>query len=48
MNRTADDIEADVSRLAGKVTPAPPPTRTGATGETVDNAALFPIDRGRR
>jgi hypothetical protein len=35
MRRTADDIEADVSRLAGKVTPPPPQATSRATGETV-------------
>ena len=35
MRRTADDIEADVSRLAGKVTPTPPQATTGTTGENV-------------
>jgi archaellum component FlaC len=35
MKQTASDIEADVSRLAGKVTPAPPQTTTRATGENV-------------
>jgi hypothetical protein len=38
MKRTADDIEADVSRLAGKVTPAPSPAKTGTAGENLDNA----------
>ena len=35
MRRTADDIEADVSKLAGKVNPAPPSTTTDADGERV-------------
>jgi archaellum component FlaC len=35
MKRTADDIEADVSRLAGKVMPARPSTTTDADGERV-------------
>ena len=38
MKRTASDIEADVSRLAGKVTPAPLPPRTDAAGDNIDNA----------
>jgi len=35
MKRTADDIEADVSRLAGKVMPAHPSTTRDADGEQV-------------
>lgn len=35
MKRTADDVEADVSRLAGKVTPAQPSTTRDADGEAV-------------
>jgi chromosome segregation ATPase len=35
MKRTANDIEADVARLAGKVTPARPATTTDADGEQV-------------
>ena len=35
MKQTASDIEADVSRLAGKVTPAPPQATSRATGENV-------------
>ena len=35
MRRTADDIDADVSRLAGKVTPTPPQTTSRTTGENV-------------
>jgi hypothetical protein len=35
MKRSADDIESDVSRLAGKVNPAPPATTTDADGERV-------------
>jgi hypothetical protein len=35
MSRTADDIEADVSRLAGKVTPTPPQATNRTTGENV-------------
>jgi hypothetical protein len=35
MRRTAGDIEADVSRLAGKVTPTPPQATTRTTGENV-------------
>jgi archaellum component FlaC len=35
MKRTADDIEADVARLAGKVTPARPSTTTDAAGDRV-------------
>ena len=35
MRRTADDIEADVSRLAGKVTSTPPQATTRTTGENV-------------
>jgi hypothetical protein len=38
MTRTADDIEADVSRLAGKVTPTRPPATSDKTGETVSTA----------
>lgn len=35
MRRTADDIEADVARLAGKVTPATPSNTEEVRGETV-------------
>jgi len=35
MRRTADDIEADVSRLAGKITPQPPQATSRTTGENV-------------
>jgi uncharacterized protein YicC (UPF0701 family) len=35
MKRTADDIEADVARLAGTVKAAPRPTTTDADGERV-------------
>jgi DNA repair exonuclease SbcCD ATPase subunit len=35
MRRTADDIEADVARLAGKVAAPPPATTTEADGERV-------------
>ena len=35
MKRTADDIEEDVQRLAGKVTPKRPPTASDTTGEKV-------------
>ena len=35
MRRTADDIEADVARLAGKVKPTAPPRTQDANGETV-------------
>jgi archaellum component FlaC len=35
MRRTADDIDADVSRLAGKVTPTPPQATSRTTGENV-------------
>jgi len=35
MRQTADDIEADVTRLAGKVTPAKPANTTDRSGETV-------------
>jgi hypothetical protein len=35
MKQTASDIESDVSRLAGKVTPAPPQATSRATGENV-------------
>jgi archaellum component FlaC len=35
MRRTADDIEADVARFAGKVTPAKPSTTSDDSGETV-------------
>ena len=35
MKQTADDIEADVSRLAGKVTPTPPQVTNRTTGENV-------------
>lgn len=35
MKRSADDIEADVARLAGKVNPARPSTTTEADGELV-------------
>ena len=38
MRRTADDIEADVSRLAGKVAPAAPSKTEDAHGETVSTA----------
>lgn len=38
MRRTADDIEADVARLAGKVKPASAPTTRDADGETVSTA----------
>ena len=35
MRETADDIQADVTRLAGKVTPAEPAATSHGTGETV-------------
>jgi hypothetical protein len=35
MRQTADDVEADVARLAGKVTPASPKGVTDRSGETV-------------
>lgn len=35
MKQTVEDIDADVSRLAGKVTPARPPTTRDADGEPV-------------
>jgi hypothetical protein len=35
MRDTADDVEADVARLAGKVTPDKPAVTTNSTGETV-------------
>lgn len=35
MRQTADDVEADVARLAGKVTPASPRGTTDRSGETV-------------
>jgi hypothetical protein len=35
MQRTANDIENDVRRLAGMVSPTPPSDTTGTTGETV-------------
>jgi hypothetical protein len=35
MKRTADDIEEDVQRLAGKVTPKRPPAASDTTGEKV-------------
>jgi hypothetical protein len=35
MRRTADDIEADVARFAGKVTPAKPSATSDQSGETV-------------
>jgi hypothetical protein len=35
MGRTADDIEADVRRLAGSVTPAPVPKAVSTSGEQV-------------
>ncbi len=35
MMRTADDVDADVRRLAGSVAPARPPAATGTTGENV-------------
>ncbi len=38
MRRTADDIEADVARLAGKVTPAATPRTEDVKGETVSTA----------
>jgi hypothetical protein len=38
MARTADDVEADVRRLAGSVAPARPPAATGTTGEHVSTA----------
>lgn len=38
MRRTADDIEADVARLAGKITPAATPRTTAVNGETVSTA----------
>jgi chromosome segregation ATPase len=38
IRRTADDIEADVSRLAGKVQPAAPSTTRDADGEPVSTA----------
>jgi archaellum component FlaC len=38
MKRTADDIEADVRRLAGTVTPVRPRGTSGATGEKVSTA----------
>jgi archaellum component FlaC len=38
MRRSADDIEADVARLAGQVKPAAPPTTENAHGEAVSTA----------
>jgi hypothetical protein len=38
MKRTADDIESDVQRLAGNVTPKRPQATSDATGETVSTA----------
>lgn len=38
MRRTADDIEADVARLAGKVKPAVPPRTENVQGEPVSTA----------
>ncbi len=38
MGRTADDIEADVQRLAGNVRPKPPQATSDATGEKVSTA----------
>jgi hypothetical protein len=38
MKRTADDVEEDVRRLAGNVTPERPQTTTGTTGEEVSTA----------
>jgi len=38
MKRTADDIDEDVSRLAGKVPPTRPQTTSDKTGETVSTA----------
>ena len=38
MRRTADDIEADVARLAGQVKPSAPRTTENARGETVSTA----------
>src|SRR5262245_58717312 len=38
MRRTADDVEADVARLAGQVKPAAPKTTENANGETVSTA----------
>jgi phage-related minor tail protein len=38
MTETADDIEADVSRLAGKITPTPPQATSRTTGENVSTA----------
>lgn len=38
MRRTADDIEADVARLAGKVKPATPPRTENVQGEPVSTA----------
>jgi hypothetical protein len=38
MKRTADDIEQDVRRLAGNLTPARPQATTGTTGEDVSTA----------
>jgi hypothetical protein len=35
MRRTAEDVEADVKRLAGNVTPAPVPKTVGTAGEQV-------------
>jgi hypothetical protein len=35
MKRTADDVEADVQRLAGKTTPREPPATSNKTGENV-------------
>jgi hypothetical protein len=35
MKQTANDIETDVSRLAGKVTPTPPQATSRTTGENV-------------
>lgn len=38
MKRTADDVEADVRRLAGKITPERPRATTGTVGEEVSTA----------
>jgi hypothetical protein len=40
MSRTADDIQADVTRLAGKVTPASTDQESRGTGENPDSAAF--------
>jgi chromosome segregation ATPase len=41
MRRTADDIEADVARLAGQVKPAAPRTADNADGEAVSTAPFM-------